>query len=882
VTQLPDALAAALAGSYLIERPLGAGGMATVFLAEDVRHHRKVAVKVLHPELSAVLGPERFLQEIALTARLQHPHILPLFDSGSVDGQLYYVMPVVEGETLRGRLAREHQLPVSDALRIAGEIADALDYAHRHGVVHRDIKPENVLLHDGHALVADFGIALAVSEAGGERMTQTGLSLGTPQYMAPEQAMGERVVDARADVYALGAVLYEMLSGEPPFTGPTAQAIVARVLTDEPRSLVAARRSVPPQVDDAVRTALEKLPADRFANAADFAAALRQPMGEPRGARRSAEPVRRPLLAWGAAAVVAAALVAVAAYALGNRNGSRTAVPLAFERAVQVTADPGLEVMPALSPDGRSVAYAAGTSASLRIFVRPVAGGRPIALTSDSADVQTDPHWSRDGNRVLFLSRGSAFSAPASGGPARPELPAPRGGGLAWADWSPDGASIGYVVEDSLFVRDAGGATRRLAVFLEPSLCSWSPDGARIACASGNRQFTTPGMRYGNLSPSWIVVCRLRDGDTTTVTSRTSLNHSPLWSVDGRWLYFVSNRYGPRDVFAQRIGRDGRADGAPVRLTTGLGAQSISRSADGRRLAYAAFGATGNVWSLPLRPDGTPSSNATPTPVTSGNELTENLSLSADERWLYYDSNLGGNADIYRRALPNGEPERLTTDPADDFAPDPSPDGREVAFHSWRGGSRDIYVLPLDGGPIQQVTHSPQQEWLASWSPDGRALAFTENSARGGLWVVRRGADGAWGEPVQRAMPAFQRPGWSPDGRFIAVASSDPDYGDAGLLVVPADSGSPRVVLAPNTISTGVWHPIWRPDGRIYFKTHDRAGAAIFESVPSTGGAPRLLGAYADPLHPSYRGKWSLARDKVYFTIEDRRSDVWVLDVVPR
>src|SRR6187402_737422 len=258
-------LSDALKERYRIERELGQGGMATVFLAEDVRHHRKVAVKVLHPELSAVLGSERFLKEIELTANLQHPHILPLFDSGSAEGQLFYVMPFIEGEPLRARLERERQLPVGDALRIATEVADALAYAHAHGVIHRDVKPENILLHGGHALVADFGIALAVQQAGGERMTHTGLSLGTPQYMAPEQATGERGVDGRADVYALGAVLYEMLTGEPPFTGPTTQAVIARVLTAEPKPIDEVRRSVPMNVATAVHTALAKLPADRFA-----------------------------------------------------------------------------------------------------------------------------------------------------------------------------------------------------------------------------------------------------------------------------------------------------------------------------------------------------------------------------------------------------------------------------------------------------------------------------------------------------------------------------------------------------------------------------------------------------------------------------------------
>src|SRR5438876_3258764 len=272
--ELQNRLQVALADRYRIEQEIGDGGMATVYLAEDLRHDRRVALKVLRPELAAVIGAERFLAEIKLTANLQHPHILPLFDSGEADGFLFYVMPFVEGESLRGRLNREKQLPVTDAVRIATEVASALDYAHRHGVVHRDIKPENILVHDGRALVADFGIALAASKAGGNRMTETGMSLGTPHYMSPEQAMGEREITARSDVYALGAVTYEMLTGDPPFTGSTAQAIVARVVTESPRSLTAQRHTIPPGVEAAVLTALEKLPADRFSTAHEFAEAL--------------------------------------------------------------------------------------------------------------------------------------------------------------------------------------------------------------------------------------------------------------------------------------------------------------------------------------------------------------------------------------------------------------------------------------------------------------------------------------------------------------------------------------------------------------------------------------------------------------------------------
>ncbi len=271
---LREPLQRALGSRYVLERELGQGGMATVYLAHDVRHDRPVALKLLHPDLARSLGAERFLREIRTAARLQHPHILSVHDSGETDGLLWFAMPYIEGESLRRRLERERQLPLDDALRIAREVADGLDYAHRHGVVHRDVKPENILLTEGHALVADFGISRALtSEALGERITESGMTVGTPAYMSPEQAAGE-TVDARTDVYALGAVLYEMLAGEPPFTGPTTQAVIAKRFHSEPTPIRALRPSVAEPVERAIARALSRVPVDRFASTAEFARAL--------------------------------------------------------------------------------------------------------------------------------------------------------------------------------------------------------------------------------------------------------------------------------------------------------------------------------------------------------------------------------------------------------------------------------------------------------------------------------------------------------------------------------------------------------------------------------------------------------------------------------
>ena len=327
-----DDLKAALAGRYDIERELGRGGMATVYQARDVQHDRPVALKVLHSELAAALGVERFQREIKLAARLQHPHILSVYDSGTAADRLWFTMPFVEGESLRDRLTRERQLPVEDAVRLTREVALALDYAHRHQILHRDIKPENILLTDGQALLADFGIARALGGSE-ENLTGTGVAIGTPGYMSPEQATGERSLDARSDIYALGSVLYEMLAGEPPFSGPTAQAVIMRIVTEAPRPLAATRSAVTPDLAEVVNRAMAKAPADRYATAADFAQALGSAGGAMSGTTTAvAVPRRR---GWGLVAVAILAAAGLGTWAVwrssSHASGPRRIAVLPFE-----------------------------------------------------------------------------------------------------------------------------------------------------------------------------------------------------------------------------------------------------------------------------------------------------------------------------------------------------------------------------------------------------------------------------------------------------------------------------------------------------------------------------------------------------------------------
>ena len=411
MTKQLDRLKAALADRYAIERELGEGGMATVYLARDVKHNREVAVKVLKQELAAALGHERFLREIEISARLRHPHILPLYDSGEADGFLYYVMPYVEGQSLAERLKREKQLPLDDALQITREVADALSYAHSRDVVHRDIKPENILLESGHAVVADFGIARAISAAGGEQITETGMAVGTPVYMSPEQAAGQQELDGRSDLYSLACVLYEMLAGQPPFTGPTVESVVHQHLSAEPPSITGIRPAVPAALAGTLQRALAKTPADRFNPVAQFSDALAAPAptatagAAPRRQRRLAPAI-------GAAGLLLAAVALVAFLRRGEPE-------LVVGVTTQVTLDAGLEVDPAISPDREFVAYAAGPATRMQIYVRRVSGGRPVALTNDPTRHHRWPRWSPDGSHVGFAAGGAIHVVSAGGGASR-------------------------------------------------------------------------------------------------------------------------------------------------------------------------------------------------------------------------------------------------------------------------------------------------------------------------------------------------------------------------------------------------------------------------------------------------------------------------------
>jgi serine/threonine-protein kinase len=877
MTDVLDRLRKALADRYTIEREIGSGGMATVYHAQDLKHERQVAMKVLRPELAAALGPERFLQEIKIAANLHHPHILPLYDSGEADGFLYYVMPYVEGESLRDRLEREKQLAIDDALQVAREVADALSYAHAHGVIHRDIKPENILLESGHAVVADFGIARAVDAAGGERLTETGIAIGTPTYMSPEQAAGSKDLDGRSDLYSLGCVLHEMLAGQPPFTGPTVESVVHQHLSAEPPSVTVVRPSVPGWVAAALERSLAKTPADRFNPVALFGEAISprtsvtadsQPVAAAAGRRR-----------WLVPGVLAAALVIVVAVVV-YRMSAPGPISIATSNSRAVTSEQGLEFQPAVSPDGEDVAYVVGPVRSPRIAVRSthdVGSGGELRLGEDVDGLHWLPAWMPDGGSVVFLACAQYVSMGSFGsdcdfkevgrlGGSTRTVSRPRVGRYAW---SRDGTRVAFAVgQDSIFAYSVQNG--------EPELL---PDGQMIAYVNGN-----PVWRLAvNVAGASIWLLDADGGVPVPVTDERHLNLSPQWLPDSQHLLFISNREGQREVYVVEVGPTGPR-GEPQKVPGPTDPHSISVSADGRRLAYARFPAAQNIWSIPI-PDGGVVSIKTAVPVTTRNQVIETHSLSPDGEWIAFDSDRRGEQDIYKMRTSGGDPQLVADIRGNAGEPRWSPDGEEIVFYSHEserpGGGGEVRVVSADGGTPSQLTDWPGSENRPYWSPDGLAIVFQSQGpdAEGSynLWIMPRDSiGGPWGDPVRLTEGGHHGAArWSPDGASLLCY-----VGSGAWERISSRDGEVLSRYDPSIAGLQVLSNLqFSPDGsRIYFHGGQADGSQGLWWMPTDGGDVTKVVAYDDPALLVPFGL-SVGEKHLYLTIAQYESDIWVMDL---
>jgi Tol biopolymer transport system component len=866
VNPASGALAAALADRYRIERELGAGGMATVYLAHDVRHDRKVALKVLRPELSAILGGERFLAEIKTTANLQHPHILGLFDSGEAAGLVYYVMPFVEGESLRDRLNRDHQLPVEEAIRLAREVADALQYAHEHGVVHRDIKPENILLHGGHAVVADFGIALAASRSdGGARMTETGMSLGTPHYMSPEQAMGEREVTPKADIYALGCVLYEMLTAEPPFTGANAQAIIGRVLTEEPRSLTAQRRTIPPNVEAAVRMALAKLPADRFESAKEFSAAL----------------VKSDFVTAGTRAVAAAAPSAVARATLRQRV--LRAVPWALALAGLATS----ASLVASRPDP------VVTRQRTLLWSRPLnpgAFGRNAAISPDgNTIVFTD---TVGGVRQLWTKARNQVDATPLAGTITPS-------GMMGPTFSPDGEWIAFVADGKLKrVPRHGGSAIIVADSANPTdpAIAWLDDGTILF---NNPAYSLNAINVNGSQPRRVV-------DVVTL-QRGAVFVSPLPKGRGALFIGCTGGCGTSDLYVLDLQTDSVRS-----LTTEVlrawhvpGGDVIFARRDG-----GVFKAAFDVNKLEF--------SAAPVPVLNGVQTlgsTADITLSPGGTLLYVAGAAGAGSQHVEPIWVTREGATSVIDPSFSYAVSAnsglalSPDGTRLAVSVASAGGSDIWVKELPAGPFTRLTFESNNS-RPSWTADGRTILYVSSVPPAPARVVARRADGTGVETtlytgtqgaaeviptrdtsrfvVRTAGPPTRdiylldrsgdsarftplvanggyeeaQPALSPDNRWLAYASNETGRYEVYVRPFP-DANSGRWQVSRN----GGLAPGWSRDGRSLLYRDGNNSMVQAEVRPGNSfvlGEQRTLFPVTGRTAPT-TPLWALTRDETRF-----------------
>jgi hypothetical protein len=870
----PAPLAAALAGRYRVQRPLGAGGMATVYLATDVRHDRQVALKVLRPELAAVLGAQRFLNEVRITARLEHPHIVTLIDSGESNGFLWYVLPYIRGESLRDRLVRERQLGVDESLAITRQVAAALEYAHRQGVVHRDIKPENILLHEGEAMLADFGIALAVKEAGGNRLTETGLSLGTPQYMSPEQATGDRGLDARSDVYSLAAVLYEMLAGEPPHTGPTVQAVIAKLMTERPTRLRTVRDSVPEGVDVAVAKALAKVPADRYASAGEFSGALVAGAApEERGARGHAAARR-----W-RNVVIGAGLAALAA-ALAVTIVRRPAPPAIVQpERVQVTFT-GNARFPSLSADGRRVAYSTRKCTddgrcTEDLVVQDVGGAGSATVLSGWAGIWTT-QWTSDGRYLLVEGwpaldrKRGMFGVPSLGGEPR-DLGCCQGALVVGGDTVlMNSGAPGDSVVKLTWVSVSDGTVYDSLITPAPAGAAWAwslAEGGLLAVVRGSARGVSIVVmdRSGRALDSVPLDARRWNGLNVRGESRKFLLAMQRANEGG----------GSSDLIAYDVSDNGRIKPKPDTLLRQFDSEAWSLSRGGL-LAYAYGPVSYDVWMF--RREAAGSLRFTQQRLGGGTALTHaSINPQGNMIAIRRDVMLGGRRLRQISVLPaDGGAERTLGPPADIVGGRWTPTGQAyVALVRKAEDSVEVRDMNVTTGRTTSIATVPRDAAAGVIPlPGGGFVAV--NTSRDTLRLMRVPGRRDTTLALSERWMRFGAAASSPDGRDIAFVWWD--QSSDSILVHRLALADGRLTRLAAFAADFYGSPGWLRDGTITVPVTESGGTSVWYSVPASGGAPVRLG-----IPPRTADYFSFSDDgrRVVATVVETRPDVYLIRNFP-
>ena len=894
-------------GPWRVERLIGEGGMGSVYLArrDDGSFDQRVAVKVIRRGLqmdSRVI--RRFREERQILAGLSHPGIVPLLDGGLTDDRLpYLAMEYVEGLPIT-RYCDAHGLGVAERLELFARVCDAVAHAHGKLIVHRDLKPSNILVTEaGDLRLLDFGIAkLLDTTPAATEATERSERLLTPEYASPEQIRGEAVV-VGSDVYALGVLLYELLAGRRPFVkaGRTAHELERAVLEDEPTrpSAVAegepVRRQLRGDLDAIVLMAMRKEPSQRYPSAAELAADLARYLGgDPVAARGSSHVERmgrwarrhRVGLSSTAAALVGAGIILAITLPRSTAPGGDGLGTLRLDAPQHVTGDEGLELDPAISPDGTRVAYAAGDYGAMRIFVRQRDGSRAVPLSGSLGGSHRWPRWSPDGTRVLFLAERGLWLVPALGG--SPELVVAPPSDTASAHspaWSPDGSEIAWVTRDTVFARAIRGNRPRVvaAVPVTHSL-DWSPDGRWIVLVSGNAEFVH--HRLGNLGPSALFLaparCERSSCAPFRIVAPTSLNTSPAW-LDPSRLVFISNRGGPRDLYALRINGSGAAPHEPVPLSAGQDMHGVSAASDGRTLAYSVFRQTSNIWALDIT-DG-PRKFSDAVRITTGRQTVEGLDLSPDGEWIAFDANRTGTQDIYLVSSAGGEVERVISTSEDKFHPAWSPDGSQLAFHTFHDGVRRAATAPSRGGAARLIRpEGPAiEEHTPVWTRDGQGLVYFRILTGGAdLYLVRRTGDSSWSPERQLTTRGGLWPSFSADGRRMAYI---PTPGVVRMMGADLNEASSRIVLDVSSQGSGgvfaETSVLARDGATVYVKGYDGRGPG-FWSLPADGGRPRLLARLDDARLSSPRPEFTTDGRRIFFLVAEREADVWAVRLEER